>query len=77
MLSVTIPWDFTSARVNMDFMEMELTAQVTNIRLYLISPYFVVTRKSKNQLKRTNKKQLKKKYKIKHKNRPHLINTFL
>ena len=40
MLSVTIPWDLTSA--NMDFMEMELTAQVTvcNRSCYLISPYF-------------------------------------
>ena len=30
MLSVTIPMDLTTARVKMDFMEMELTAQVTN-----------------------------------------------
>ena len=43
MLSVTIPWDLTSARANMDFMEMELTAQVTvcNRSCYLISPYFL------------------------------------
>ena len=29
MLSVTIHWDLTTARVKMDFKEMELTAQVT------------------------------------------------
>ena len=42
MLSVTITWDLTSALANMDFMEMELTAQVTvcNRSCYLISPYF-------------------------------------
>ena len=28
MLSVTIPWDLTSASVKMDFMGMELTAKV-------------------------------------------------
>ena len=42
MLSVTIPWDRTTARVNMDFVEMEPNVQVTvyNISFYLISPYF-------------------------------------
>ena len=42
MLSVRIPWGLTSARANMDFMEMELTAQVTvrNTLCFLISPYF-------------------------------------
>ena len=42
MLNVTIPWDLTAARVKMDFMEMELTAQVTvrNTLCFLISPYF-------------------------------------
>ena len=38
MLSVTIPWDLTSARVKMDVVEMELTAKVTVIlSFYLIS----------------------------------------
>ena len=42
MLSVTIPWDRTTARVKIDFVEMEPNAQVTfcNISFYLISPYF-------------------------------------
>ena len=42
MLSVTISWDHTTARVKMDFVEMEPNAQVTvyNISFYLISPYF-------------------------------------
>ena len=42
MLSVTIPWDRTTASVKIDFVEMEPNAQVTvyNISLYLISPYF-------------------------------------
>ena len=42
MLSVTIPWDRTTARVKMDFVEMEPNAQVTvyNISFYLIFPYF-------------------------------------
>ena len=42
MLSVTISWDRTTARVKMDFVEMEPNAQVTvyNISFYLISPYF-------------------------------------
>ena len=41
MLSVTIPWDRTTARVKMDFVEMEPNAYVTVIlSFYLISPYF-------------------------------------
>ena len=42
MLSVTIPWDRTTARVKIDFVEMEPNAQVTfcNISFYLFSPYF-------------------------------------
>ena len=41
MLNVTIPWDRTTARVKMDFVEMEPNAQVTVIlSFYLISPYF-------------------------------------
>ena len=42
MLSVTISWDRTTARVKMDLVEMEPNAQVTvyNISFYLISPYF-------------------------------------
>ena len=44
MLSVTIPWDRTTASVKMDFVEMEPNAQVTvyNISFYLIFPYFLV-----------------------------------
>ena len=54
MLSVTIPWDLTSARANMDFMEMELTAQVTvcNISCYLISPYFSEVTLKEKQIKK-------------------------
>ena len=42
MLSVTIPWDRSTASVKMDFVEMEPNAQVTvyNISFYLIFPYF-------------------------------------
>ena len=42
MLSVTIPWERTTARVKIDFVEMEPNAQVTfcNISFYLFSPYF-------------------------------------
>ena len=42
MLSVTIPWDRTTARVKIDFVEMEPNAQVTfcNKSFYLFSPYF-------------------------------------
>ena len=42
MLSVTIPWDRSTASVKMDFVEMEPNAQVTvyNISFYLIFSYF-------------------------------------
>ena len=44
MLSVTIPWDRSTASVKMEFVEMEPNAQVTvyNISFYLIFPYFLV-----------------------------------
>ena len=36
MLSVTIPWDLTSARVKMDFKEMEPNAQVTSSDIFIL-----------------------------------------
>ena len=36
MLSVTIPWDLISARVKMDFKEMELNALVTSSEIFII-----------------------------------------
>ena len=36
MLSVTIPWDLTSARVKMDFKEMELNALVTSSGIFVL-----------------------------------------
>ena len=32
----TIPWDLVSARVNMDFKEMELNAQVTSSDIFVL-----------------------------------------
>ena len=57
MLSVTIPWDLTSARANTDFMEMELTAQVTvcNKSCYLISLFGGDFKIKTNQEIQTNK----------------------
>ena len=46
MLNVTIPWDLSVARVEMDFMEMEPTAQVTCydvFKLRLLAVSFEVT----------------------------------
>ena len=46
MLSVTIPWDLTSARVKMDFKEMELNAQVTSSDIFtlrLLSSVFQIS----------------------------------
>ena len=36
MLSVSIPWDLISARVKMDFKEMELNALVTSSEIFII-----------------------------------------
>ena len=36
MLSVTIPWDLISARVKMDFKEMEPNAQVTSSDIFIL-----------------------------------------
>lgn len=66
MLNVSIPWDLTTALVKMDFMEMELTAQVTvcNISGYFNSFYFSdVTPRCQKSID-TNKRTL-----IKHNNK--------
>ena len=42
MLSVTIPWDLNSARVKMDFKEMELNAQVTSSDIFTLRLLFSV-----------------------------------
>ena len=42
MLSVTIPRDLTSARVKMDFKEMELNAQVTSSDIFTLRLLFSV-----------------------------------
>ena len=36
MPSATIPWDLTSARVKMDFTEMEPTAEVTRFNIFIL-----------------------------------------
>ena len=49
MLSVTIPWDLTSARVKMDFKEMEPNAQVTGpdiFTLRLLSSVFQISERN-------------------------------
>ena len=49
MLSVTIPWDLTSARVKMDFKEMELNAQVTSSDIFtlrLLSSVFQISERN-------------------------------
>ena len=49
MLSVTIPWDLTSARVKMDFKEMELNVQVTSSDIFtlrLLSSVFQISERN-------------------------------
>ena len=49
MLSVTIPRDLTSARVKMDFKEMELNAQVTSSDIFtlrLLSSVFQISERN-------------------------------
>ena len=49
MLSVTIPWDLTSARVKMDFKETELNALVTNSDIFtlrLLSSVFQISERN-------------------------------
>ena len=42
MLSVTIPWDRTTARVKIDFVEMELNVQVTELLFYHSILYLLI-----------------------------------
>ena len=42
MLSVTIPWDRTTARVKIDFVEMELNVLVTELLFYHYILYLLI-----------------------------------